>query len=443
VQQALLQLEGQGYVLRGHFRPASGSARSEGHRTGSSLEEEWCDRSLLARIHRRTVTALRREIEPVAASDFMRFLFRWQHRAPGTQLHGEAGLREVIHQLAGFEAPASAWESSLLKERMAGYKPEWLDNLCLRGEVVWGRLTSPASKATLLTGVGSEQGAGKLALEAGAPARSFRPVSPTSLAPISFVRRQDVSWVLGVARPGKLAGTLGVGLTLSGVAQAVFECLDRRGACFFADLTSRTGHLAAEVEQALWELVAAGLVTADGFDPLRALLDPRRRRAEGKARARRPRHSVGRWDVLQADSGAHEDGTPDRVHPHEQWARQLSHRYGVVFRDLLKRESLPVTWRELLVQYRKLEWRGEMRGGRFVHGFTGEQFALPEAVESLRAVRRKVQAGEQEIRLSAADPLNLAGIILPGERISPVTSQPILFRNGMVAMDAGPVEALA
>jgi ATP-dependent Lhr-like helicase len=227
------------------------------------------------------------------------------------------------------------------------------------------------------------------------------------------------------------------------VAEAVFDCLDRRGACFFADLTSRTGHLAAEVEQALWELVAAGLVTADGFDPMRALLDPRRRRAEGKDRARRPRHSVGRWDVFQGDPVAHGDEGPVRVHPHEQWARQLSHRYGVVFRDLLKRESLPVTWRELLVQFRKLEWRGEMRGGRFVSGYTGEQFALPDAVESLRAVRRDAQAGAQAIRLSAADPLNLVGIILPGERVSSHTSKPILFHNGMPALDPIPIVALS
>jgi ATP-dependent Lhr-like helicase len=227
------------------------------------------------------------------------------------------------------------------------------------------------------------------------------------------------------------------------VAQAVFDCLDRRGACFFADLTSRTGHLAAEVEQALWELVAAGLVTADGFDPMRALLDPRRRRAEGKDRARRPRHSVGRWAVFQAEPAVHDNEAPVGVHPHEQWARQLSYRYGVVFRDLLKRESLPVTWRELLMQYRKLEWRGEMRGGRFVSGFTGEQFALPEAVESLRAVRRDAQAGAQAMRLSAADPLNLVGIIFPGERVSSHSSKPILFQNGMPALDATSVVALS
>ncbi|MFA9562899.1 MAG: DEAD/DEAH box helicase, partial [Nitrospirota bacterium] len=198
-----------------------------------------------------------------------------------------------------------------------------------------------------------------------------------------------------------------------------------------------------EVEQALWELVATGLVTADGFDPLRALLDPRRRRAEGKDRARRPRHSAGRWAMLESHVDDPEPEKISSVHPHEHWAKQLARRYGVVFRDVLKRESLPVTWRELLLQYRKMEWRGEMRGGRFVDGFTGEQFALPEAVEALRAVRRDPQAGAQDIRLSPADPLNLVGIILPGVRISSHTSQPILFRDGVQISDSIPVMSLA
>jgi len=374
------------------------------------------------------VTALRREIEPVAASDFMRFLFRWQHCAPGSQLHGEAGLREIIGQLAGYEAPASAWESSLVKSRIANYKPEWLDNLCLRGEVAWGRLTPPDLKPNLRSVVEGE---------------SFRRVSPTSIAPISFVRRDDVSWMLAMARPGNASGPLGIRLSLSSVAQAIYECLDNRGACFFADLTHRTGHLAAEIEQALWELVATGLVTADGFDPLRALLDPRRRRAEGKDRARRPQHSVGRWALLESHGDSLEVDRTSPIHQHEQWAKQLARRYGVVFRDVLKRESLPMTWRELLLQYRKMEWRGEMRGGRYVNGFTGEQFALPEAVEALRAVRRDPQAGAQDLRLSPADPLNLVGIILPGERISSHTSKSILFRDGAQARDERPLMSLA
>jgi len=423
IHQAMLQLENQGQVLRGHFRPVSFSSPSplqgEGRGEGKDVQlqaDEWCDRSLLARIHRRTVTALRREIEPVAASDFMRFLFRWQHCASGTQLHGEAGLREIIAQLAGYETAASAWESSLLKARVANYKPEWLDNVCLRGEVAWGRLTPPDMKPNLRPVVEGE---------------SFRRLTPTSMAPISFVWRDDIVWMLALARPENALGPLGVRLSVSGVAQALYECLEYRGACFFSDLTTRTGHLAAEIEQALWELVAAGLVTADGFDPLRALLDPRRRRAVGKDRARRPRHSAGRWALLEAHAEDSGSETTPSVHPHEQWAKQLAHRYGIVFRDVLKRESLPVTWRELLIQYRKMEWRGEMRGGRFVEGFTGEQFALPEAVEALRAVRRDPTVAAQDIRLSPADPLNLVGIILPGERIPSHTSQPILFRDGM------------
>jgi ATP-dependent Lhr-like helicase len=414
VQQALLQLEGQGQVLRGHFRPSS------------SVEEEWCDRSLLARIHRRTVMALRREIEPVPASDFMRFLFRWQHCAPGSQLHGEAGLREIIGQLAGFEAPASAWEASVLKGRIANYKSEWLDNLCLRGEVAWGRLTPPDMKSSLRPVVEGE---------------AFRRLTPSSIAPISFVRRDDVSWMLAMARPGRASGPLSIRLSLSGVAQAIYECLDNRGASFFADLTNRTGHLAAEVEQALWELVAGGLVTADGFDPLRAMIDPRRRRAAGKERARRPRHSAGRWALLESHADDSEANPP--IHPQEQWAKQLARRYGIVFRDVLKRESLPMTWRELLVQYRKMEWRGDMRGGRFVDGFTGEQFALPEALESLRAVRRDSTAGAQDIRLAPADPLNLIGIILPGDRISSNSSQSITFRGGAQACDQRSLLSLA
>ncbi len=441
VQQSVLHLEGQGLILRGQFRPGSQSTMEENHDPRS--QEEWCDRHLLARIHRRTVTALRKEIEPVAAADFMRFLLRWQHCAPGSQLHGEAGLREIVTQLAGYEAPASAWEGSIFKGRLGQYKPELLDNLCLRGEVVWGRLTPPDGKTRLSPASVPTNPIG--IREQGEPSSisSLRPVTPTSLAPISFLAREDVSWVLAVARPGKRSGPLGRRLPLSGVAQAVYTCLEDRGACFFAELTKRTGHLATEVEQALWELVAGGVVTADGFDPLRALLDPRRRRAEGKDRARRPRHSMGRWDVFQPYVEDHQEEESSSIHPHERWATQLARRYGVVFRDLLKRESLPVVWRELLVQFRKLEWRGEMRGGRFVEGFTGEQFALPEAVEGLRAVRRDKQVGAQELALSAADPLNLVGIILPGERISAQSSKLVFVHKGMVPISETPVINLA
>lgn len=226
---------------------------------------------------------------------------------------------------------------------------------------------------------------------------------------------------------------------LSFVAQDLRRSLAERGASFFADLVRLTNHLPAEVEDGLWELVAAGLVTADGFDNLRALMDPRRRRAEGRARTRRLRHTAGRWSLLRHAFG-HQSSLPTAQHSApktqrgsaESVARQLLRRYGVVFRDLLVRESLVQSWRDLLVQYRRMELQGEIRGGRFVSGFTGEQFALPEAVESLRAGRKQNEPGmvSHEMKLSASDPLNLVGIILPGPRVPAVPSNFLVFRGG-------------
>ena len=464
VSQALLHLEGQGKVLRGHYRsslnstpsPFRGEGIGEGNRclaTEGQLSrdektdikgklEEWCDRRLLARIHRRTVSTLRREIEPVTAADFMRFLFRWQHRASGSQLHGEAGLREVIAQLSGFEAAASAWEPSILKERVSNYKPELLDMLCLRGTIAWGRLTLPYKEPSISTEKERKDKAKFFQVE---DRRSFtRRINPTSLAPISFFLREDTSWNLSLSRQKAQGGNGGLRQVLSSVAQDVLQVLESRGASFFADLTTSTNHLASEVEQALWELVAAGLVTADGFDNLRALINPKRRNAQGRERAGRPRHSAGRWDLLAKPH--YESSSGDQLSVpqlHEKWAKQLLLRYGVVFRDLLKRESLSMTWRQLLMQYRRMEWRGEIRGGRFVNGFTGEQYALPEAVESLRAVRRDTQSGLPDIRVSAADPLNLIGIILPGEKVSSNSSKTILFRNGVPINDKASVIAIS
>ena len=219
---------------------------------------------------------------------------------------------------------------------------------------------------------------------------------------------------------------------LTAVAGTVYQYLSQQGASFFADVTRGTNQLQAEVEQGLWELASVGLITADGFDNLRALLDPKRRRGTGRDQKRRPRHTIGRWSLLttRADEPA---GTPAKPasKPTEAWADQLLRRYGIVFRDLLKRESLSVAWRDLLVIYRRMEWRGEIRGGHFVSGMTGEQFGLPEAVEALRAVRNDPQAGAQEIRLSGSDPLNLVGVILPGDRIPAHPSRYVIYRNGV------------
>mgnify|MGYP001243320163 FL=1 len=411
VTAAMLKLESQGQVLRGQFRAHSGLSTQDSALSGISTSE-WCHRRLLARIHRLTIGRLRKDIEPVTAAEFMRFLLQWQHVTPGSRQHGEAGLTQVITQLAGFEAAASAWEPQLLRVRLAKYEPELLDRLCLSGAVSWGRI-SPHPR-----------------LAFSGESDKARRIVPTSVAPISLFPREDGEWLLAAFAEGAAqAGPDPYG-QLSAVAQDLRRALHAHGASFFADLVRLTNHLPAEVESGLWELVAAGLVTADGFDNLRALMDPRRRRAEGRERARRPRHTAGRWTLLRSAVSSQ----PSAISSSEKTARQLLRRYGVVFRDLLVRESLVQSWRDLLVVYRKLELQGELRGGRFVTGFVGEQFALPEAVEALRAMRKSVggAAAGQEIKLSASDPLNLVGVILPGPKIPAVPTNFLILKDGVV-----------
>jgi ATP-dependent helicase Lhr and Lhr-like helicase len=413
VDASMARLEMQGQVLRGRFRGAGGVRREEN-------EIEWCHRRLLARIHRLTIGILRKEVEPVTASEFMRFLMQWQHVVPGSRQHGDAGLLEIVKQLAGFEAAASSWEPQLLRLRMAKYEPEFLDRLCLSGAVGWGRL-SPHPKFS----------------QAGEAER--RRIVPTSLAPVSLFLREDCEWLVNGVHGEATTSSADPYPQLSLIARNLHRTLRQQGASFFADLVQMTNHLPAEVESGLWELVAAGLVTADGFDNLRALIDPRRRRAEGREKTRRPRHATGRWSLLRAasrmDEGAGKlsDATPySTIRATENVARQLLRRYGVVFRDVLARESLVESWRDLLVQYRRMEMAGEVRGGRFVSGFTGEQFALPEAVEALRTIRKKHPSAEtgHEIKLSATDPLNLVGVILPGPRVPAVPTNFLVFRDG-------------
>jgi ATP-dependent Lhr-like helicase len=389
VEAAIMQLESEGQVLRGSFRaPAA---------------PEWCDRRLLARVHRLTIGRLRKEIQPVPASEFMKFLFQWQHVAPGSRLHGEDGLHEIIQQVGGYEAAASSWERFILPARMAKYEPELLDRLCLNGSVMWARLSPHPRFAS------TEDESNR------------RRITPTSVAPIGLFPREDADWLMRLASGDGPA--IDRDTVLTPVAQDIRRLVQDRGASFFADIARETGHLQSQVEDALWELSAAGVVTADGFDNLRALLDPRRR--QGREKSKRPRHGAGRWSLLVARRV--------EINMAEQAARRFLRRYGVVFRDLLARESLSPSWRDLLVQYRRMEFQGEIRGGRFVDGFVGEQFALPEAVESLRALRREgsERSELQEIRLSAADPLNLVGVILPGARVASSPSNYIVFRNGV------------
>ncbi len=398
IGEAMLRLEAAGSVLRGKF-------------TGAE-ELEWCDRRLLARIHRLTVGRLRREIEPVTSAQFMRWLLQWQHVAPGTQVRGERGTLKILQQLQGFEVPANAWERQVLTRRIADYDPKFLDQLCLTGAVGWGRLSPHPA-----TFDDSRQG---------------RRVIPTSVAPITFFVREESDWMLPRhEQPGA------VGPRLTHGASAVREFLQQRGASFFADIVRGTSRLKSEVETALWELVAAGLVTADGFDNLRALIDPKRRAGHGPGRLTRPRHSAGRWSLLYTGDGA------ERARAVEATCWMLLRRYGVVFRDLLARETILPKWRELVVGFRRLEDRGEVRGGRFLSSFIGEQFALPIAVESLRALRKQEPTGENII-LSAADPLNLVGIVLPGERVPAVSGNVVRYRDGIpVEIEASPLRIAA
>ena len=361
IDAALIRLEAQGQVLSGRF-------------SGGDAGEEWCNRRVLARIHRRTIDTLRREIEPVTSAEYVRFLHRWQHVTPASRLHGIDGTLQIIRQLEGFEAPAAAWETQILPARIAGYHREYLDRLCYAGDVMWGRL-SPHPALELREG------------------ERERRVRPTKLVPIGLFSREDAEELI-VARSSEPAG-------LSHAARDVLAEIERRGAPFFADIVRGTKRLQSEVEEALWQLVAAGLITADGFDALRSLSDAKRRLGQNGHRAR-PRSSSGRWTLL--------DATTERIDP-GSFARRLLARWGVVFRDIVTRESIAPPWRELLLVLRRMEARGEIRGGRFVAGYVGEQFALPEAIDALRAARRS--SDETTIEVGAYDPLQLTGVILP------------------------------
>jgi ATP-dependent helicase Lhr and Lhr-like helicase len=431
MEKALLRMEASGTVLRGNFTgTASRAGAPAPHETvelrtngqpGAAVptqtqahETEWCERRLLARIHRLTVGMLRKQIEPVTAAAFMRWLMRWQHVAPGTQVTGERGTLEVLQQLQGFEIPANAWERQVLSRRIADYDPKWLDQLCLTGALGWGRL-SP-HPATVDSG-GTRNGSTSHG-ELTSPRQ--RRVIPTSVAPITFFVREESDWMI----PRHTAGDEAEARGLSHGAKLVLEFLRQRGASFFADIVRGTGKLKAEIETGLWELVAAGLVTADGFDNLRALIDPKRRAGQGSGRSTRPRHSSGRWALLHADAAA------ERNRAVEAACWMLLRRYGIVIRDLLARESNLPPWRELLMAFRRLEDRGEIRGGRFVDGFLGEQFALPVAVESVRSTRGLPLSGET-VTLSAADPLNLVGILVPGERVPAISGRTVSYRDGI------------
>ncbi len=384
VSQAAIRLESEGVLLRGRFRPGAAG-------------EEFCDRRILARIHRSTIGRLRREIEPVPVASFIRFLLEWQHATPGTRLAGDAGLIEVVEQLQGFEAAAAAWESELLMNRLTDFHASTLDTLTLGGELAWGRFarrTGPPPSAAL-----SRNG------------------------PVTLAVREDVPWLLDPPDPE---------MAFTGASADVLAYLESSGASFMPDIVRGSRRLPSEVEEALWLLVAAGRVTADGFGALRGLVSgvakrvQRRSRWSGASRARAQAalgRAGSRWSLLQSPAVEPDE---DVV---EARAAQLLRRYGVMLRELLAREPMAPPWGALVRTYRRAEARGEVRGGRFVAGLVGEQFALPEAVDALRAVHRRAPSGEV-VRVSGSDPLNLVGVLTPGQRVPSVVGNSVLYRDG-------------
>ncbi len=450
IDAALLALEAEGFVLRGKFHP-------------DATDLEWCERRLLARIHRLTINRLRAEIQPVSIQDYLRFLLEWQHVAHEHRVQGPEGLTAVIEQLEAFEAPVAAWEPDLFLARMAEYEPEWLDRAGFSGRMGWGRLTPPNNQRA-------------------------RPFTPLRTSPVAFFQRENLSDWLQLSPSTPLA-------ELSAETQNLLELLQNGGALFFADLVRNSQLFPSHVEQSLIELIGLGLVTSDSFDGVRALLVPSDQRPtfgrnEGKRRHKKQLASIefaGRWWLLRepvSDTNgpasareADEQVTPslreragvtgNRASPVspaslavrrsierdaqalresavEKFAWTLLRRYGVVFRRLLERESMPMSWYELGKVYRSLEARGLIRGGHFISGVGGEQFTLPEAIGRLRSVRKATLQGEL-IAVSGADPLNLLGILAPGPRLPAIASNRLLFRDGLpvATLEAGQIHKLA
>jgi ATP-dependent helicase Lhr and Lhr-like helicase len=407
IDGALLSLEAEGFVLRGKFRPGT-------------LEIEWCDRRLLARIHRLTINRLRAEIQPVSIAEFQRFLLAWQRVDAEHRTEGPEGVRAVLEFLDGYELPAAAWEPEVLALRIKDYAPAWLDQLCFTGRIGWGRLTLPQISAG-------------------------RPGVPVRSSPVSLFARENLHhWLMLSGIPGAAE--------FSPDTRQTLDTLSHGGALFFGEIVRQTGLLPSRVEQALAELTAQGYVTADSFEGLRALIVPAEKRAPFASVERRRHHKAvtsvefaGRWSLLRvpSDLTSPHDVLRGREEAIETFARVLLRRYGVVFRRIIERESFKVSWFELIRVYRRLEARGEIRGGYFISGISGEQFARPEAIGLLRSIRKAATNGEFVV-ISGADPLNLSGILTPGPRVAAIAAHRVLLHDGfpVAALKAGQIIGL-
>ena len=404
VNTALARLEAEGFALQGRFTE---------HSLTPDAPVDWCERRLLARIHRLTLEGARRRVQPVSPEIYWRFLAEYHHLLPQTHREGSLGLHEAVGQLQGFEIAAGAWEPDILGARVEQYQPDWLDQLSFSGELTWGRMQPPKKE------------------------EEFEPTGAglTRVVPISLAFRADLPWLLPARRNAVDVSPAGV----RPEALKAYNTLKEHGASFFDDLERATGLLPARLEDALSELAALGLITADGFASIRHLVGakkPMTTRQRTRWRVARSYSRGGRWTMFPGR--VPEPEAQERL---EQWAWQLLRRYGIVFRDLLTREAVAPSWWELVPVYRKFEARGELRGGRFVSGVAGEQYALPEAVESLRRPRDEEDSWTI---ISGADPLNLSGIVTPGARVPATRGNRLLFHNGRLAatLQAGEIQII-
>jgi ATP-dependent helicase Lhr and Lhr-like helicase len=401
VASALAALQHEGFAMQGRYRP--------------DATEEWVARRLLARMHSYSRRSRRERVEPATAQDFMRFLLRWQHVAPDSQLAGEAGLVSVIEQLQGFESAAVTWEPDLFARRLRHYEPGWLDRLCHDGDVAWLRLTPRARD------------------DADAPAGA-----PSKATPITVVFRADLAWLLDAGRLGAEPAEPSVGATAE-----IVQVLRDSGACFATDLVAATRRLPDDVERGLWDGVARGLIMCDGFGAIRSRISGTRSAPRGRRMSRLRRGagtgstSAGRWSVVPGNGD-----DVDRDELAEAVAEQLINRWGVVFRDLAVHDSLRMPWRDIQWALRRLEDRGLVRGGRFVSGFSGEQYALPAAADQLARVRKEPRTGERVV-INATDPLNLVGLIVPGPTVPAVRTKRVVYVDGVPETDGALVADMA
>ncbi len=421
VETALIALQSEGFAMQGHYSP---SARGG--------PPQWCERRLLQRIHRYTIDLHRRSIKPVSIETFTEFLFQrhglrtCETSETAPLLESQARLQDCVELLDGIAAPAACWENDIYPARIGACDPHWLDLLSISGRLAWGRYSQPSAK---------QRGGG-----------------PIKTTPITMAMRRNLDIWQALANAGAESAQAA---EPGAIACRIEQDLASHGASFFDQIQSRTGLLRTQLEQGLAELVGLGRLSSDSFAGLRALLLPEHRKSGARRRRRAPSLGIedaGRWNLLEirrqteAAQSGRRSAAWDAL-DEEQLQRLIEihlERWGVICRAVMVRESLAPPWRVLLPALRKLELQGKLRGGRFVAGLPGEQFARAETVDALRKFGRE-QRPQRHFVLSAADPLNLLHLVMPGHSLPRLAKNRVLYRGGkpLAVLAAGKISLFA